>query len=130
MELNRNSKFNRFYVQFHDNLPNNFCDYFWGCFTLILKTFFTSVIVLFLIFSIIFSISIFWFKTEKNSILEFSQFCGAFIWCFTILFFSIYKFINYLDNKPRKFKAKQDSVIKTWYKDFKNKNCTLITWKD
>lgn len=128
MELNKNSKWLKFYLKFNSYRPSNFCEYFWGS----IKSLLISIFLISLIFIagciLIAPITLLFFNPVKGSFWEFCQIFGIFIYVAIILGLIIYKIITYFENKP--YKSYKKSIIKTWYKDFKNKHCTLITWKD
>jgi hypothetical protein len=90
---------------------------------------------IFLLFSIfivgsvlIAPITLFWFNSPKETFWDFCQNFGLMTYGILFLMFIVYKTVEYFDNKS--YKYKKESIIKIWYKDFKNKHCTLITWKD
>lgn len=127
MELNRNSKYNKYYLFFNSKLPNNFCDYFWGSVKSLLITI-ASLIGIFIVGNVLIGpITLLWYTAKKDSFQEFCQISGFFVYFAFIVSIIIYKIFNYFDNKP--YKPRKESIIKTWYRDFKNKHCTMITWK-
>lgn len=129
MELNRNSKWIKFYLNFNDYRPTNFCDYFWGSLKSISITFSLLIIGILVLSCLLSPIVLLWKEFNGKSILSDFQIFGMFFWFLIIGSFIIHKIIEYFDNKRYEYKYKE-SIIKTWYKDFKNKHCTLITWKD
>ena len=128
MKLNRNSKWIKWYLKFNDYRPTNFCDYFWGSVKTVLISITGSIVGLFFIGCLLSPIALLWSNYDDKSDLSIFQFIGIGLWLSAVIVFLIHKIIEYNFNKP--YKPKQDSVIKIWYKDFKNKHCTLITWKD
>jgi len=128
MELNRNSNYNSWYLFFNNKLPNNFCNYFWGSIKALLGSLFLLVVILLLVMILLSPIVLLWSNFDFNTTIGTFQFLGIAFWTLGIIGFIIYKILDYYDNKP--FVYKKDSVVKTWYKDFKNKHCTMITWKD
>ncbi len=129
MELNKNSKWIKFYLNFNTNYPNNFCDYFWGS----IKSIFISLplitITLLLLFTLLSPLLLFWYNYDNKSNLNDFQIFGFLLWIFIIMIFIAFKISNYYENKSYKYKPKKKSLIKQWYLDFKNKHCTMITWK-
>jgi hypothetical protein len=129
MELNRNSWWIKFYLHFNTYYPTNFCDYFWGSIKSIFISLFSITITLLLIFTLLSPLLLFWYDYDDKSNLSGFQTFGFLTWIIIIIIFIIFKIINYYENKPYKYKPKKKSLIKQWYLDFKNKHCTLITWK-
>lgn len=129
MELNKNSWWVKFYLHFNTYYPSNFCDYFWGSVKSVIISLFLITITLLLLFTLLSPILLFWIKYDKSFILADFQFFGILFWVIGILYGIIYKIIVYFENKRYEYKPKKNSVIKQWYLDFKNKHCTLITWK-
>ena len=130
MELNKNSKWIKFYLKFNNWYPTNFCDYFWGSLKSILIVLRLLTIGILILSCLLSPIMLFWENFDQKSILSDFQIFGMFFWFAGIVGFIIYKIIDYYDNKRYEYKPYKESIIKTWYKDFKNKHCTLITWKD
>ena len=129
MELNKNSKWINFYLRFNNLRPTNFCDYFWGSIKAILMSSVISFFIIYILISLISPIILFWYEPERGIFLDFTVFFGIMAWFGLIIGIILYKIIKYYENKPYKFKPKRNSLIKQWYLDFKNKHCTLITWK-
>lgn len=129
MELSKNSKWLKFYLKFNSYRPNNFCDYFWGSLKSILITLFILTSVLLIISCLLSPIILFWKDFNEKSNLGSFQIFGMLLWFVSIVTFIIYKIIDYYNIKNYKYKPYKKSIIKIWYEDFKNKHCTLITWK-
>lgn len=129
MELNKNSKWIKFYLKFNHNRPTNFCDYFWGSLKSISISLFLLTIIILLASCLLSPIILLWKDFDQKSNLSDFQIFGVFFWFLIIGVFIIHRIIYYFDNRFYKYRHKE-SIIKTWYKDFKNKHCTLITWKD
>lgn len=129
MELNKNSKWIKFYLNFNSDYPNNFCDYFWGSLKGIVATIVIILVFSLLLTSLFSPIALFWSELDTKSILGTFQIVGCMLWVLIIIMFIIRKILNYCDNRPYKYKPKKNSLIKQWYLDFKNKHCTMITWK-
>lgn len=127
MELNKNSKWIKFYLKFNYNRPINFCDYFWGSLKSISVTLFLLIMVLLLISCLLSPIMLLWEDFDQKSKLSNFQIFGIAIYITSIAFYIFYKLLNYFENKS--YKPYKESIIKVWYRDFKNKHCTLITWK-
>ncbi len=130
MELNKNSWWIRFYLHFNTYYPNNFCDYFWGSIKSVIISLFLITITLLLLFTLLSPILLFWYNFNNNNGLAAFQIGGFLSWLIIIVTFIVNKIETYYNNKKYyKYKPKKKSVIKQWYLDFKNKHCTLITWK-
>lgn len=127
MELNRNSKWIKFYLKFNNYRPSNSCDYFWGSLKSILLAMMITVCAIFALSLLLSPIALLWIEFEETSDLGVFQVVGGMLWCAILLIFLIFHSINYFENRP--YKNKKDSIVKIWYKDFKDKHCTLITWK-
>lgn len=129
MELNKNSWRIKFYLHFNTYYPSNFCDYFWGSVKSIIISLFLVTITLLLLFSLLSPILLFWYDFNIKNVLSDFQLFGSIVWFIIFIVFIGYKISVYLENKQYKYKPKKQSVIKQWYLDFKNKHCTMITWK-
>lgn len=127
MELNKNSFWIKFYLNFNNVKPTNFCDYFWGSLKSILVTLFLSTFALFVLFCLLSPILLLLEKFDQTSNLGGLQIFGFMFWFAGIVLFIVYKIIDYY-TRPEYYN-KNPSIIKVWYKDFKNKHCTMITWK-
>ena len=128
MELNKNSKWLSIYLYFNNNRPSNFCDYFWGSIKSLIFILFLTTFGLFLASCLLSPIMLFWESfDEKSDISEF-QVLGIIFWGVGIFAYVLYHILYYYEN--RGYQQYKESVIKIWYKDFKNKHCTLITWVD
>lgn len=127
MELNKNSKWLKFYLSFNSERPNNFCDYFWGSIKSIIIGLAVFSALSFMAMCLLSPLAIMFIEFEGSSTLGFYQILGSMLWVVSLLVFVIYKIFTYHENK--RYTYKKDSLVKTWYKDFKNKHCTLITWK-
>jgi len=129
MELNKNSKWIKFYLNYNDSYPSNSCEYRAGILKAIFITIFLFITSSLLLIFLVSPIALFWSKFDSKSILSGFQLLGLSFWLLFVILFIIYKTIVYYENKPYKYKPKKKSLIKQWYLDFKNKHCTLITWK-
>lgn len=129
MELNKETHWNKLYLQFNYNLPNNFCDYFWGSLKTLVLSLFLTILSFFLVTSLLSPIILIFEKFDRKGFWSSFQITGIILWIMILIVFIIYKAINYYENKPYKYKHKKQSIIKTWYLDFKNKHCTMINWK-
>lgn len=127
MELKRENWFNDVYLIFNDKLPNNFCDYFWGSLKTILMCLFLTTIGILLTLTLLSPIILIWDNFDVKSTISSFQIIGISLWIIFVMVFIIYNIVNYYDNKE--YECPKDSVVKIWYKDFKNKHCTFITWK-
>lgn len=127
MELNKNSKWLKFYLNFNSNRPTNFCDYFWGSLKAIAILLFILSFTLVLSTCLISPIMLFWESFDETSDISFFQIMGITFWFAGIVGYITYIILDYYENKD--YKPHKEYLIKTWYKDFKNKHCTLITWK-
>ncbi len=129
MELSRNSKWLKFYLTFNDYKPTNTCDYFWGSVKAILICLIILTVCGLLLTTLISPILLFWYEFNKESFISDFQMMGILAWFCIIVSVIVYKISSYITNRPYKYKEKKDSLFKIWYKDFKNKHCTMITWK-
>lgn len=128
MELNKNSKWLSIYMKFNYSKPSNFCDYFWGSVKSLSIILFLIISGLLLASCLLSPIMLFWESFDKKSDISGFQVVGSIIWGAGIVSYITYHIINYYINKS--YQSYKESIIKVWYKDFKNKHCTLITWVD
>ncbi len=127
MELNKNSRWIKFYLAFNNYKPSNICDYFWGSVKSIIMGLVVFSALAFIAICMLSPVLVVFIKFEKHSNLGFHQILGSMLWVSLLLGFVIYRIYTYCEN--RRYNHKKDSLIRSWYKDFKSKHCTLITWK-